>query len=54
MICSSEHPAEEPFYGEVPHLIPEKYGNPKTCDVAPVTVEKGKKNVFDFDLKNGS
>ena len=41
-------------YGNEPpktiHLIPEKYGNVKTCGFNPVTVEKGKSNVFDFDL----
>jgi len=41
---------EEPFYPQVTHLIPEKYGNPRTCGVASVKVEKGKTNVFDFDL----
>ena len=46
----ASHPAEEPFYGKVTHLIPEKYGNPKTCGVAPVKIEKGKTNVFDFNL----
>ena len=32
------------------HLIPEKYGNVETCSMVPVKVEKGKSNVFDFDL----
>ena len=43
-------------YGGVPpkvfHLVPEKYGNVKTCGIDPVTVEKGKPNVFDFDLSS--
>ena len=41
------------YGGEPPktiYLIPEKYGNVKTCGFDPVTVEKGKSNVFDFDL----
>ena len=38
------------FEGKVTHLIPEKYGNPKTCGIASVKVEKGKTNVFDFNL----
>ena len=37
---------------EVFHLIPQKYGDPKTCGIAPVRVEKGKKNHFDFELKS--
>jgi len=45
---------EEKMYGNTPpkvtHLIPEKYEDKKTCGVAPVKVEKGKTNVFDFQL----
>ncbi|MDR1142103.1 MAG: hypothetical protein LBL62_10445 [Planctomycetaceae bacterium] len=41
-------------YGNKPprifHLIPEKYSNTKTCGILPVKVEKGKTNIFDFDL----
>jgi hypothetical protein len=41
-------------YGDKPpkifYLIPEKYSNTKTCGINPVKVEKGKNNVFDFDL----
>ena len=54
-----EMPPEEQWakYGDTPakvtHLIPEKYGVPKTCGIAPVKVEKGEKNLFDFDLKSG-
>ena len=32
------------------HLIPQKYANPKTCGMDPVTVEEGKKNHFEFAL----
>ena len=42
------------LYGGVPpkitHHIPEKYGDVTTCGIAPVKVEKGKKNHFDFEL----
>ena len=38
------------FEGKVTHLIPAKYENTKTCGIASVKVEKGKTNVFDFDL----
>ena len=34
----------------ITHHIPEKYGDRTTCGIAPVKVEKGKTNVFDFDL----
>lgn len=41
-------------YGSNPpktiYLIPQKYGDVKTCGVDPVTVEKGKVNRFDFEL----
>ena len=43
-------PPDEEFHGKVTHLIPEKYGDGKTCGFAPVKVEKGKSNVFTFDL----
>jgi hypothetical protein len=33
------------------YIVPEKYGNSAASGIAPVHVEKGKKNVFDFDLK---
>jgi hypothetical protein len=33
------------------YIVPEKYGNTTASGIAPVNVEKGKKNVFDFDLK---
>ena len=46
----ASHSSDEPFEGKVTHLIPEKYGNPKTCGMSPVKVEQGKTNVFDFDL----
>ncbi|MDR2115160.1 MAG: hypothetical protein LBP87_02140 [Planctomycetaceae bacterium] len=39
-----------PFIAPKIHLIPEKYNNPLTSGIAPVKIEKGKKNVFDFDL----
>jgi hypothetical protein len=32
------------------YIVPEKYDNSVTSGLAPVKVEKGKKNVFDFDL----
>jgi hypothetical protein len=32
------------------HHIPVKYAHPQTCGVASVTVEKGKKNHFEFEL----
>ena len=32
------------------NLLPEKYSHAKTCGIDPVTVEKGKNNVFNFDL----
>ena len=50
----ASHPSHLPFDGKVFHMIPEKYENPKTCGAAPVTVKKGKNNVFDFDLKSGT
>jgi hypothetical protein len=31
-------------------IVPKKYGNSSTSGVSPVKVEKGKKNIFDFDL----
>ena len=34
------------------HLIPEKYSSRVTTDIAPVKVEKGKKNNFTFDMKS--
>ena len=35
---------------KVTYIIPQKYGDVKTCGVDPVTVEKGKENRFDFEL----
>jgi hypothetical protein len=35
---------------QIVHLIPEKYSSPKTCGVSPIKVEKGKPNIFNFDL----
>ena len=32
------------------HHLPTKYADVKTCGVAPVTVEQGKKNHFEFEL----
>ncbi|MDR2170757.1 MAG: hypothetical protein LBP59_11495, partial [Planctomycetaceae bacterium] len=32
------------------YIVPEKYGNVATSGIKPVKVEKGKKNVFDFNL----
>ena len=32
------------------HLLPAKYNDPKTCGFDPVTVEKGRKNHFEFEL----
>jgi hypothetical protein len=51
----TDSPEEERIlYGGAPpkvtHLIPEKYGDVKTGGFDPVTVEKGKKNEFTFDL----
>lgn len=34
------------------YLIPKEYENPKTCGINPVTVAKGQKNVFEFELKS--
>ena len=34
------------------HLLPTKYADSQTCGFEPVTVEKGKKNQFDFELKS--
>ncbi|MDR1492206.1 MAG: hypothetical protein LBT05_05760 [Planctomycetaceae bacterium] len=45
---------EESQTGKQPtetYLVPAKYGDAKTSGIAPVKVEEGKKNVFDFDLK---
>ncbi|MDR0609812.1 MAG: hypothetical protein LBG58_06860 [Planctomycetaceae bacterium] len=33
------------------YLVPQKYENSTTSGISPVKIEKGKKNVFDFDLK---
>jgi hypothetical protein len=45
---------EQKKYGgkspQIFYLVPEKYSNTKTCGIAPVKVEKGKSNIFDFDL----
>jgi len=35
---------------KVTHHIPKKYANHKTSGIDPVTVEKGKPNVFSFEL----
>jgi len=32
------------------HHLPTKYADPKTCGFLPITIEKGKKNHFEFDL----
>lgn len=32
------------------YIVPKKYENPVNSDIAPVKIEEGKKNVFDFDL----
>lgn len=32
------------------HIVPQKYSNVSTCGMDSVKVEKGKKNVFNFDL----
>ncbi len=41
-------------YGNKPpktfYRIPKKYGSIKTCGIDPVTVEKGRENMFDFEL----
>jgi hypothetical protein len=34
------------------YLIPERYSDIKTCGVSSVKVEKGKPNIFDFDLSS--
>ncbi|MDR0336217.1 MAG: hypothetical protein LBI18_03905 [Planctomycetaceae bacterium] len=39
-----------PFLAPIIHLIPEKYNNLSTSGIAPVKVEKNKKNIFGFDL----
>jgi hypothetical protein len=43
-------------YGSKPpqiiYLIPKRYSNTKTCGFSPVKVEKGKPNIFDFDLSS--
>lgn len=33
-------------------LIPKKYSDTKTCGFEPVRIEKGKKNVFHFELQS--
>jgi hypothetical protein len=35
---------------KVTHLIPEKYSLKEKTNITPVTVIKGKKNIFDFEL----
>jgi hypothetical protein len=35
---------------EVIHLIPEKYSNPETSGIEQVKVERGKKNIFNFNI----
>ncbi|MDR2704447.1 MAG: hypothetical protein LBC02_01590 [Planctomycetaceae bacterium] len=32
------------------YIVPKKYDNFADSGIAPVTIEKGKKNIFDFDL----
>ncbi|MDR2755303.1 MAG: carboxypeptidase-like regulatory domain-containing protein [Planctomycetaceae bacterium] len=32
------------------YIVPKKYDNAANSGIAPVTIEKGKKNVFNFDL----
>jgi hypothetical protein len=32
------------------YIVPKKYDNPAESGIAPVKIEKSKKNVFDFDL----
>ncbi|MDR1478638.1 MAG: carboxypeptidase-like regulatory domain-containing protein [Planctomycetaceae bacterium] len=39
-----------PFIPPLIHIIPEKYGSSQTSDIAPVKVEKGKENIFNFEL----
>jgi len=34
------------------HLLPEKYASRTTTDIAPVKVERGKRNNFTFELKS--
>jgi hypothetical protein len=36
----------------VTHLIPQKYGDPKISGIAPVKIERGKKNRFEFELQS--
>ncbi|MDR1483829.1 MAG: Ig-like domain-containing protein [Planctomycetaceae bacterium] len=35
---------------KVIHLIPEKYSDPETSGIEQVKVEKGKKNIFNFNI----
>ncbi len=35
---------------KVTYLVPQKYGNAKTCGMTPVTVAKGNKDPFNFEL----
>lgn len=45
--------AAPPFPPPPPvHLIPAQYASRATTDIAPVKVEKGKKNVFQFEMKS--
>lgn len=37
---------------KVNHLIPQKYEDPNTSDLEPIAVERGKKNIFNFELKS--
>ena len=49
----SEEEIERKSAGGIPpsvNLLPEKYSNRDATDIAPVKVEKGKKNHFPFDL----
>lgn len=53
-VSSPEEYAQK--YGESPpktiYLIPEKYSNTVTCNFDIVTIEKGKSNIFEFDLSS--
>jgi hypothetical protein len=50
---NTENKVDEPFV--VPpliYIIPERYGNVTTSGIAPIKIEKGKKNHFNFELKS--
>ncbi len=49
----SDEEIQQKFGGSLPspvNHLPQKYADKGKTDIAPVTVEKGKKNVFNFDL----